>query len=65
MRLIEARDAEEQTQLTALREAARVGFADIEAGRCRSFDDPESLRRHLDKAADAAIRKGAKRAQAR
>jgi antitoxin ParD1/3/4 len=65
LRLIEARDAEDQARLQALREAARAGVADIEAGRFRSFDDPESLRRHLGKVADAAIRKGAKRAQPR
>jgi antitoxin ParD1/3/4 len=65
LRLIEARDAEDQARLKALREAARVGIADIEAGRFRSFDDPESLGRHLGKVADAAIRKGAKRAQPR
>lgn len=65
LRLIEARDAEDQARLKALREAARVGVADIESGRFRSFDDPQSLRRHLGTVADAAIRKGAKRAQAR
>jgi antitoxin ParD1/3/4 len=64
LRLIEARDAEEHARLKALRDAARVGIADIEAGRFRSFDDPEALRRHLGGVADTAIRKGGKRAQA-
>ena len=43
LRLIESREAEEKARLKALREAARIGVADIEAGRFRSFDTPAAL----------------------
>ena len=55
LRLIEGRDTEEQARLEALRQAARVGIADIEAGRYRSFETSEMLERHLDTLADEAI----------
>jgi antitoxin ParD1/3/4 len=57
LRLIEDRDAEEKARLKALREAIRVGIADIEAGRFVSFDGPEPLRRHLRTIADQVIRR--------
>ena len=44
-----------EARLQALREAADVGIADIEAGRFRTFDTPESLRRHLLHLAEDAI----------
>lgn len=63
LRLIEQQTAEERARLKALREAARLGIADIEAKRYRSFDSTDSLRRHLTSIADAAISgKVAKRA---
>ncbi|MSO76411.1 MAG: type II toxin-antitoxin system ParD family antitoxin [Alphaproteobacteria bacterium] len=65
LRLIETRDAEDQLRLEALREAARPGIADIEAGRFRGFDDPAALCRHLAEAADGAIGKATKVARAR
>jgi antitoxin ParD1/3/4 len=55
LRLIEGRDAEEQARLEALRGAARLGIADIEAGRYRSFETSEALERHLDSLADESI----------
>jgi antitoxin ParD1/3/4 len=55
LRLIEGRDAEEQARLEALRGAARLGIADVEAGRYRSFETSEALRHHLDALADEAI----------
>ena len=55
LRLIEARDAEMQARLGALRDAARVGIADIEAGRFRTFQSPSALERHLAALADDAI----------
>ena len=48
LRLIESRDTEERARLLALREAARIGIADIEQGRFRAFDSPSALRRHLE-----------------
>ena len=55
LRLVENREAEEKARLKALREAARAGIADIEAGRFRSFDSARGLGRHLASIADAAI----------
>ena len=37
LRLVENREADEKARLKALREAARTGIADIEAGRFRGF----------------------------
>ena len=48
LRLIEARDAEDRTRILALREAARIGIADIEEGRFRTFDSPAGLRQHVE-----------------
>lgn len=61
LRLIEARDAEEQARLQALRDAIAIGEADIEAGRFRRFDDAGALRQHLDALTEAAIENVAKR----
>jgi antitoxin ParD1/3/4 len=47
LRLVENREAEEKARLRALREAARIGSADIDAGRFRSFESPADLNRHL------------------
>jgi len=47
LRLVENREAEEMARLKALREAARIGIADIDAGRFRSFESPKDLNRHL------------------
>lgn len=44
--------AGEQKKLDALREAARTGIADIEAGRFMAFDSVEALDRHLSALAD-------------
>ena len=55
LRLLESREAEEKVRLRALREAARIGVADIEAGRFRSFGSRAALDRHLGTLADKAI----------
>jgi len=55
LRLIEDREARDSARLHALREAARVGMADIDAGRFRSFESPAALARHLTAVADKAI----------
>lgn len=55
LRLIEARDAEDRARLKALRTAARVGAADMAAGRFQTFETPAALGRHLDAVAAAAI----------
>jgi antitoxin ParD1/3/4 len=55
LRLIESREAEEKIRLKALREAARIGIADIDAGQFRSFASPTALKRHLASIADKTI----------
>ena len=55
IRLVERQAAEDEARLKALREAADVGIADIEAGRFQTFDEPESLRRHLSQLAEDAV----------
>ncbi len=47
LRLVERREAEDSARLLALKEAAAMGIADVEAGRFRSFDTPDALRAHL------------------
>ncbi|MDE2907301.1 MAG: type II toxin-antitoxin system ParD family antitoxin [Acidobacteriota bacterium] len=58
IRLIEREEAEDEARLTALREAARIGIADIDAGRFAAFDSPDTLRRHLATVAGRAIAGG-------
>ncbi|MFM9968187.1 MAG: type II toxin-antitoxin system ParD family antitoxin [Burkholderiales bacterium] len=55
LRLIEDREAEDRARLQALREAARTGVVDIDAGRFRSFESPAALTRHLTAIAEKAI----------
>ena len=47
--------AEDEARLQALCEAADSGIADIEEGRFRTFDEPESLRGHLSQLAEDAV----------
>lgn len=47
LRLIERRESEDEIRLSALREAAHLGIADIEAGDYREFDSAAALREHL------------------
>lgn len=55
LRLVESRETEEKARLKALREAARIGIADIEAGRHRSFDSAATLERHLATITDETL----------
>lgn len=55
LRLVESRDLEEKARLKALRDAARVGLADSEAGRVRDFSSSTELRTHLNTLAQKAI----------
>ena len=41
LRLVEEREGRNAARLEALREAARVGWADLEEGRYRDFGDDE------------------------
>ena len=47
LRMIERRETEDQQRLAALKEAARIGNADIKAGAYASFDSPADLKQHL------------------
>jgi len=53
LRLIEERDAREVAKLMALREAAQVGFADLDEGRYRdvAYGDLETVIRKLGRQA--------------
>lgn len=55
LRLVEARRAEEEAKLKALREAIQVGIDDIEAGRYYTFETEAELRRTLNEWTDEAI----------
>jgi antitoxin ParD1/3/4 len=60
LRLIEKRDIEEKVRLQALRQAARAGIADFEAGNFRTFDKSEELSLHLAALAQDAIENSTK-----
>lgn len=58
LRLLEQRDQENALRLQRLREAANVGFADIEAGRYRdvSSDELEDFIAEVGRRASATLR---------
>ncbi len=55
LRLVEQREAEYVCRLEALRSAVQVGAADISAGRFKTFETKESLRKHLKSVTNKAI----------
>jgi len=55
LRLIENRELEEKARLKALRDAARVGIEDVDAGRVRDFTSTSELRHHLDSLAKRTV----------
>jgi antitoxin ParD1/3/4 len=55
LRLVEVRQAEDKARLKALRDAAKVGVADFDAGRFRSFDRAAALDTHLETLADGVL----------
>lgn len=55
LRLVETRDAQDKARLKALRDAAKAGIADIDAGRFRSFESAADLERHLAQLTEDAI----------
>ncbi|MDD2882210.1 MAG: type II toxin-antitoxin system ParD family antitoxin [Rhodoferax sp.] len=55
LRLIEHRETEDQYRLTALKEAARIGIADINSGAYSSFTSADELKRHLASAATKVL----------
>lgn len=52
LRLLERREAEEAAKLSALRQAAQAGLADLERGSFKEFDDPEALKTYLGEVAN-------------
>lgn len=61
LRLLEERNATHKAKLKALREAARVGLADLEAGRYETFTDGDALHRHVKALVDRGIARRAKK----
>ncbi len=55
LRLVERRESEDDMRLTALREAAKIGIADIDAGAFRGFDSADALGQHLTKLATETL----------
>jgi len=55
LRLVERRDSDEQARLGALRDAARVGIADVDEGRFLHFESAPVLRQHLAAIAKLAM----------
>lgn len=47
LRLLERRESDDELRLSALRNAAKMGIADMEAGNFHSFDSAEMLGQHL------------------
>ena len=47
LRLVERRELEDELRLAALRNAAKAGIADIEAGHFCSFSSADMLAQHL------------------
>jgi antitoxin ParD1/3/4 len=56
LRLVESHEAEERARLEALRDAARAGIADVEAGRYVTFADDDGLRQHLSGITNGLVR---------
>ena len=53
--MIQRQEEKYEAQLTELREAAKIGIADIDSGNFQCFDEPEQLNRHLEELARDAI----------
>ncbi|MGE0719034.1 MAG: type II toxin-antitoxin system ParD family antitoxin [Alphaproteobacteria bacterium] len=61
LRLIQRHEEDHAVRLQALRDAVQAGVDDIEAGRFVTFDDAESLDRHLRSITDPIIERGRSR----
>lgn len=55
LRLVERQEAEEEARLAALREAAQIGVADLDAGRFTSFNNADEIEKCLSAAAGRSI----------
>jgi len=61
LRLVEQREAEDKARVKSLRDAARLGMGDIDAGRFHDFDSSTELQAHLEALARQTLRSAAKR----
>ena len=55
LRLVEQRQAEEASKLKALREAARIGLAALDAGEFKEFEHVEDLQAYLNELSEKVI----------
>jgi len=55
LRLVEEREALHAATLEGLREAARIGIADLDEGRFAAFQSSAELAEHLDRLSEDAI----------
>jgi antitoxin ParD1/3/4 len=55
LRMVEQREAEDESRLEALRSAFRVGIDDFEQGRYATFESGSQLKGHLASLASKAI----------
>ena len=53
---MERQEQKYEAQRNVLREAAKIGIADIDSGSFQTFDAPDQLRRHLGDLARDAMR---------
>lgn len=62
LRLLESREQEEAAKLKALREAAKIGFTDIQRGNFVSLDNRQDIETFVRQAAVRAVAQGKKAA---
>jgi antitoxin ParD1/3/4 len=55
LRMIEQRQTEEASKLKALREAARIGFAALDRGEFKEFEDIQDLQAYLNELSEKVI----------
>lgn len=60
LRLLESREQEEAAKLKALREAAKIGFTDIQRGHYVSLDNRQDIETFVGQAAARAAELGKK-----
>ena len=60
LRMIEQREQQDAAKLKALREAANVGLADLEAGRFRDFASVNEVEDHLSRVTEDALASGSR-----
>ncbi|MEG3146267.1 type II toxin-antitoxin system ParD family antitoxin [Sphingomonas sp. RT2P30] len=59
LRLVEEREQQREVKLDLLRDAARLGIADIENGNYRTFASRDALSDHLGSLTEQAVRQAA------